>query len=382
VRRTHIPDRSIDQTFITAKAAAFSIACAAIINYRGCRRPPRPGRRSAVNMRNKLLLSLFVTTASLVAGESGAAASGVLRANPDTLQETLLRARGGSRIVLAPGQYGNLTFPRKTFAPALKIDASQAQFTGILMRGVDGVTIEGGTLVGPREQTAGFAVDSSRHIAIRGMRISGARVGIGVSRSQDILLEHNIFDGARSDGINLAGVQRVKVLYNECRNFDPIKAQYDANGKLVHDGDHPDCIQGWSIAGQPPTSDVTIIGNSGRGFMQGIWFGNSGQGGLDRMLVRDNRFELQAFNGIVLMEARDSEISGNTVSTIPGARMDNYPFKPIFTWVRAPRGERVLICGNTIQEPKYSDDKGPCPTQRNPAAMPHERAQMPPNPGH
>jgi nitrous oxidase accessory protein NosD len=335
-----------------------------------------------VNIGSKLRFSLFATAASLVAAGSQAAPPGAVRANPDTLQQTLLSARGGTHIVLAPGQYGNLTFPRKTFAPALTIDAAQAQFTGILMRGVDGVTIDGGTLVGPREQTTGFAVDSSHHIAIRGMRISGSRIGIGVSRSQDVLLEHNIFDGTRSDGINVAGVQRVKILYNECRDFDPIKAQYDAAGKLLHDGDHPDCIQGWSIAGRPPTSDVTIIGNSGRGFMQGIWFGNGGQGGLDRMLVRDNKFELQAFNGIVLTEARDSEISGNTVSTIPGAKMDNYPFHPISTWIKAPGGQRVLVCGNTIQEPKYSDDKGRCPAQRNPAAMPHETAQAGPNADH
>jgi hypothetical protein len=335
-----------------------------------------------VNIGSKLRLSLLATAASLVAGGGEAAPPPVIHADPDTLQEKLLTAHGGTHIVLAPGQYGNVTFPRKTFAPALTIDAAQAQFTGILMRGVGGVTVAGGTLIGPREQTTGFAVDGSNHIAIRGMRISGPRIGIGVSRSQDILLEHNIFDGARSDGINVAGVQRVKILYNECRNFDPIRAQYDAAGKLVRDGDHPDCIQGWSIPGQPPTSDVTIIGNSGRGLMQGIWFGNGGQGGLDRMLVRDNRFELEAFNGIVLTEARDSEISGNTVRTIPGAKMANYPFKPIFTWIKAPRGERVLVCGNTIQEPKYSDDKGPCPAQRNPAAIPHETAQAEPDASH
>ncbi|MEO6092976.1 MAG: right-handed parallel beta-helix repeat-containing protein [Novosphingobium sp.] len=303
-----------------------------------------------------MALALVLATA---AGCDGLAAPATRRADPNNLDRVLAAASGGETIVLAPGQYGEVDFPRKVFRQPVSIDASQAQFTALIIRGVDGVAINGGAVVGDRMQTFAVLVDSSRHISFARMRLAGSRVGISVVRSQDVSIENNQFDGLRSDGVNVAGSQRVRIVGNACRNFNPIPASYDPGGKLLRDGDHPDCIQGWSIVGRPPTSDVTIIGNHAEGYMQGIFFGNPGQGGYDRMIVRNNVLNLSAFNGIAIVDARDSEVSNNVVRTIPGARMLNAPFRPVNTWIRVT-GERTRVCGNQVDQPRFSTDRGRC----------------------
>ena len=275
--------------------------------------------------------------ASLIASCNGVAAPATRRATPATLDSILYTARGGEQIVLAPGQYGDVTLPARDYTSQVSVDASQAQFTSLTLRRVGRLAITGGSVNGARDATHAVLVDDSHDVAIRNMRVSGSRVGIGVSRSHDIALERNQLDGLRSDGINIASAQRVRITDNVCKNFSPIPASYDGAGKLIKDGDHPDCIQGWSRAALPPTSDVTITGNSGTGFMQGIFFARPHEGGFDRIVIRDNTFDLSIFNGIILSEARDSEVTGNVVRTIRGSVMPSVPHHPITAWIRVNR---------------------------------------------
>ncbi len=297
------------------------------------------------------------TIVGAVAVQAGARA---LTATPDTLAAVLQAVRGGQRVVLAPGTYGDVTLPRRTFAPALAIDATRARFTGLMIRNVGGVAIEGGTVEGPRERAATITVDFSHDIALRHMRTSGSVVGVSVSRSRAVLVADSVFDGMRSDGVNIAGSQDVRIERNVCRNFTPTLPIYDAAGKLVKDGNHPDCVQGWSIVGRPPNARIAVIGNSGRGWMQGVFFGNPGQGGIDGIVVQGNTFDLSLFNGIALTEARGARVTGNTVRTIPGARMLNYPFKPVTAWIKLIGGGDAIVCGNTVDAPKLSPEHGPC----------------------
>ena len=296
---------------------------------------------------------------AMITGCGGQAASPTRTATWVTLDTVLAGARGGDRIVLEPGNYGSVRFSKRVFRPPITVDASQAQFTEVIIRDSTGVHIDSGTVISPREQERGMIIDFSRDVSISGMRFSGPRIAISVSRSQDVAITRNVFDGVRSDGINVAGAQRVQLIGNECRNFNPIPAVYDRTGKIVRDGDHPDCIQGWSIRGSPPTTDVTIIGNTALGFMQGIFFGNAGQGGYDRIVVRDNRLQLSAFNGIFLQEARDSEVTNNMVRTLPGARMKQYPFRPVHTWIKVT-GVRNRACGNRVDNVRLSDGTRSC----------------------
>ncbi len=293
---------------------------------------------------------------TLILPATGCAAAAV---TPTNLARTLQNARGGETIVLTPGDYGTVTLPMRQFSPRLTIDASRARFSQIVMRRVEGVEIRGGNVVGPREQQFGIVVDYARDIRIAAMAIRGARIGVAISRSRQVDVVGNDFAGTRSDGVNVAGSQNILVERNRCVDFDPIEAVYSPDGKLITDGDHPDCVQGWSIKGMPPTADVTITDNIANGFMQGVWFGNPGQGGYDRIIVRNNQFALAAHNGIVLKEARDSIVQGNVVRTIKGARMHAYPFKPVTAWISLT-GERNTVCDNKTDFPRFSMGMARC----------------------
>jgi hypothetical protein len=51
------------------------------------------------------------------------------RADPATLDQVLAAARAGETIVLAPGQYGEVEFPKRAYSQPITLDASQARFT-------------------------------------------------------------------------------------------------------------------------------------------------------------------------------------------------------------------------------------------------------------
>lgn len=300
--------------------------------------------------------TLWALIPTFVLPAAGCAAAVVTPAN---LAETLRKAKGGETIVLTAGDYGAVALPMRQFAPRLTIDASKARFSGLTLRRVQGVEIRGGKIAGPREQQFSVVIDYGRDIRIADMAISGSRIAVAISRSQQVEVVGNDFAGTRSDGVNIAGSQKILVERNTCVGFAPIQAVYDAAGKLVTDGDHPDCIQGWSIKGMPPTADVTIVGNTAKGFMQGIFFGNPGQGGYDRITIRNNVLDLSAHNGIVMAEARDSVVEDNTVRTIKGAKMNNYPFRPVTAWINVT-GDDLVLCNNKADFPRLSMGLGRC----------------------
>jgi len=280
---------------------------------------------------------------------------------PDNIHEVLDQARPGQRIVLNPGNYGALLIAHRDFKPRLEIDASKAVFKSLIIRQSSGINLNGGEIAGsPTDNGSGVLIDFAHDVTVSGMHIGGPRIGLTVSRSQGVDVLNNDFDGTRSDGVNIAMSQRVRIEGNLCHNFKPIHPIFDQLGKILHDGDHPDCIQGWSRAEYPPTADITIIGNTGEGlFMQGISFFDPGQGGYDRIIVRNNKMSIGLFNGVVLMEARNSEVTNNIVRTLPGARMLGFPFRPVTAWVKVT-GSRNRVCGNTVDLPRFSDGTSRC----------------------
>ncbi len=278
-----------------------------------------------------------------------------LVATPATLPAQLRAARSGDTITLREGRYGAVSVIRRKFDRRVRVDARNAVFTGITMRSVMGMEWLGGTIVGPRLQTFGISIADSRDILVSGMRITGPRVGVAMARSTDIDVIGNSFDGVRSDGVNIAMSQRVRITGNACINFKPIRAIYSSDGRLLVDGDHSDCIQGWSRRGFRPTSDITITDNAAEGEMQGISFFDPGQGGYDRITIRNNDLNLSYWNGIVIYEGRNSLITGNHVRTIPGARALNWPFQPIRTWIYTT-GSNNRACGNIVES--YPDGEG------------------------
>lgn len=291
-------------------------------------------------------------------------------ATPATLSAVLNSAIAGDRIVLAPGSYGAVAMPRTVFKPAISIDASRAKLSHLKVFLSGGINWAGGTIDAPRTQDTAVWIDNATDVEVAGMTMRGPRVGIGVSRSTDVEVRDNRFDGIRSDGVNIAMSQRVRVTGNLCLNFNPVLPVYDPRGRLITDGDHPDCVQGWSRRGYPLTADVTIQDNVAIGLMQGVWFEDYGDGGYDRIIVQRNDFTLAMFQGINVNNGRGTIITGNRVRAVPGARLLAFPFPLIRPWIKAS-GQRITLCGNQAESYPASDPANlPCKERPAKAAEP------------
>ena len=139
-----------------------------------------------------------------------------------------------------------------------------------------------------------------------------------INKSQDIAVRNTQLTGLISDGIDIAASHRVSIERNSCSRFTPQLATFDAAG-VKTDGDHPDCIQGWSVLGDPPTSDINVIGNRADGMMQGIFFRGTVNGGFDRLTIRDNVMHVGLGNAIFVDGARKAIIKNNRVSAVQGS---------------------------------------------------------------
>ncbi|MDZ3833684.1 MAG: NosD domain-containing protein [Sphingopyxis sp.] len=269
------------------------------------------------------------------------------------MDRQIASARGGETIVLPAGMTGVLTIRRKTFSPAITIDAGAATLTGIVLDQANGVTVKGGTIIGPGGRSYGVSIRSSENIRIADMQITGAHRGVVVNESHGITLTGLNLVGLISDGINIALSRKILIERNRCRDFRPNIATFDASGKRIRDGDHPDCIQAWSRPTAPPVSDVSVIGNDMDGAMQGIFFGNHVRGGIDdggfdRIVIKDNVVRVSYPHAIALIDVRGATITGNRISTVPGAVQPNQPHRPVVARMNL-RGSDIKACDNSVQ---------------------------------
>jgi ribosomal protein S6E (S10) len=306
------------------------------------------------------LLSL-AALALLGCSDAGGAAvkQGITPAN---LAQRLASAKPGETLRLPPGDYGAVVLPSRSFSPAVRIDAAAARFTGLVLNKVEGVTVAGGTIVGPGGKSYGVRITGGKDLRIENMAISGANRGIVIDRSSDIAIVGNRLANLGAEGINIALSRRVLIQRNSCRDFNPTPAVYAA-GKLVRDGDHPDCIQAWSRPTAPPTSDIQVLDNEADGKMQGVFFGNHARngvddGGFDRIVIRGNRIRVAFPNGIYLADARGSEVSGNRISTIPGSVLPKNG-RPIRAKLYVT-GTGNRVCGNILPEFAGTPETAPC----------------------
>jgi nitrous oxidase accessory protein NosD len=289
-------------------------------------------------------------------------------ATPATLKAHLDAAKGGETIRLAPGDYGVVTFPRRTYSPAITLDASQASFAGLVLMNTGGVTVRGGRIDGPGGRSYGISIRGADGVRIENMRISGAHRGVVVNESENVALVGNELTGLISDGINVALSRKVLVQRNRCHDFSPRMAIFDADGKKLKDGDHPDCIQAWSRPSRPPVSDVQVLDNVMEGKMQGIFFGNHvrngiDDGGFDRVLIKGNRLKVNML-GITLDNARDSRVEDNHVERWPELVFPDRPNFRVKSGVRI-NGGTATGCGNVVQAGGPVSGSARCPSPRS-----------------
>ena len=283
------------------------------------------------------------------------------------LMAQLRTSRDGDVIKLGNKDYGVVTVPPVSHVSPVQIDARGARFVGIVLKGVSGLIVEGGTVVGPGGRSYGISISGSENIKISGMTVTGAHRGVVINKSQNISLLSNSLTGLLSDGIDIAQSRKIVVRGNSCANFSPTMDSYDATGKLLKGGgDHPDCIQAWSRSDAPPTSDLTIERNRIVGKMQGIFLGNHmrngiDDGGFDRVVIRDNIIRVSMYHGIAVYNARDTVVTGNAVSTLPGNFNPKRPDQPIKAWIRVIGGY-ATVCGNTVTDFPRSLEARACQT--------------------
>lgn len=231
-----------------------------------------------------------------------------LSANPANFDSVLASARGGETILLSPGNYGPVAI-RTRYSQTLTIEGPRLAKMSLSITGAN-VTLRGMTIGhanGPGPLGYGAQLNGAERITIEDVLVTKAERGIVINRSRAVLIRNALLKQLRTDGIDIAASQNVTLDGVTCRDFSP---QF---------GDHPDCIQGWSVPGLLATSDISIFNTVISGKMQGIFFGNSAWGGFDRVRVTGSQIVGGFPNGIALHACRSCELRSNRVSTFPGS---------------------------------------------------------------
>jgi hypothetical protein len=288
-----------------------------------------------------------------------------IQASPGNLESVLARARPGDDVVLSPGDYGALQIQDRSWPVPIVVDAGSAHFSGITLQNVDGLTINGGTVVSNGDfKSHAVMVTLSHHISFQGMQVSNGRVAIALIRSDNINLQGvTIFD-MFDDGVHIAMSRHVTIDHLVCRDWHPIARQFDAAGNLTKDAPHPDCVQAWSRPQYPPVSDVTITNTTVTGRMQGLSFFNHTKngvddGGFDRITLTENKVQTELPNGISLVSGRNSVIRDNEVTSVPGSVLARNG-RPVRADIKIKGGSGNLVCGNRIPDKPNSPWAAPC----------------------
>ena len=261
----------------------------------------------------------------------------VLAANPGNINSVFATAKPGDTVRLAAGRYPMLTIQSRTFSPPLTVDATAATMTGVIARGVSGLRWTGGTIDGSNLTVKaltdfGFAAYAASNVTVTGVKFNALRVGIVFDHINGGEVSNNSFTAMRTDGVDLAVSRGIVVSHNACASFN------------VDAGEHPDCIQAWSKAGDPPVADITVTGNSAIGTMQGISFFDGdvngvAQGGFDRVSITGNSVTNTMGNGIAAYNCRGCTVKNNVVSSLP-----DY----IYVAQLVIKGGSVTQCGNDV----------------------------------
>ena len=284
----------------------------------------------------KLPLILFLASVTPIS-----VSAAVLIADETNLKSVFANVRSGDTIQVN-GSFGPYWLQNRTFQPRVKLDATRAEFTDTLtIQNVIGLTVVGGKFGSktmPMRSTRTVIISKSRNINFRDNTFFGngliakgkashglivrnsvdVQISLGTFRnfhtgllvlsSVNIKLDRNLFFAMTSDGIDIADSHFVTAIGNRCQDT------------IVSEGAHPDCIQLWSVLGQPVQSDVVLTGNTAIGNTQGFTSFNAEDGGGLRISMLNNSVTTSYPQGIACYNCVDSVIEYNSLATLPGSK--------------------------------------------------------------
>lgn len=295
--------------------------------------------------------------AGALAGCASTASAASYVATAANFKSIFAGAAGGDTIVLS-GRFSTTVFQNRSFATPLKIDARAAQFNGVLVvRDMRGLVFTGGRygastdtyqnagtirvensdsihftnpqLVGDGLGKArGLTFGDSSDFSVTGGTFSGFRLALASGSSSDGVFASNRITRSTSEGINISNSHFITARGNVC------------SGGIPSVGAHPDCIQMWSVTGQPVLSDIKLLGNEAYGRTQGFTLFNPERGGGLRISMIGNRVDTSLPQGIACYGCVDSIITDNVLTTLPGSRFRTY--------LRVIGGSNNIVANNSI----------------------------------
>lgn len=247
----------------------------------------------------------------------------------------LLKAQGGDRILLAPGNYASLVASGLTIPGGVAIAAADPAkppvVAGVELSKVDGVTLEGLDItISARILGAGNFINCKNvwlrncrlydplkqhrsgpmfryctDSGIEGCDLGDFSTGLRVMQSQRVDVLKNSFHGMSADGVQGWESQFVTIKGNHFTDFQPGA------------GAHPDAIQFFTAGSTKPSTDLTIVDNvivrGAGGASQGIFGSNEIKNRYARIVIRGNAVIGGMWNGIVWDGCDGIDVSGNLV---------------------------------------------------------------------
>ncbi len=273
---------------------------------------------------------------------------------PDNFTAAFKAASGGDILRLV-GTFGATRLASEKFSKVVTLDATKAVFTNTLqMTDVSNVKVIGGTFniagnaiytkaaliyngsnvwfdrttVNGEAGQYGVTFNGTTNAEVSAGKFHGLRAGVLFGSVTNGIATKNKITASDSDGIDISDSHFVTASYNSCSAGNP------------GPGAHADCIQLWSVAGNPLQSDIIVTHNLATGPTQGFTSFQAGGGGL-RIQMTYNMVNTSASQGIACYDCYDSIITNNHVSTMPGSAHK--------TNLSVIGGNNNTVAGNIVQ---------------------------------
>ncbi|WP_337185283.1 right-handed parallel beta-helix repeat-containing protein [Phenylobacterium sp.] len=334
-----------------------------------------------------LLLTLLASSAWVV---PSCAASTVV--DPQTAPAVLTRLAAGDVLRLKPGVYNGLSFRHvKRWDPARPIVITSADptrpaiVTDFTVRGARGLVFRDVTLhaTNPNTRGYGFVFHGCEAVALERVKVHGSldgdpsndpygvqfrdchdvsvtgseftelNRGLLVGPASKVRVEDNRLHLLRSDGMDFAQVQDVRIVGNEIRDIFRVGT------------DHPDGIQFWTSATTAPSRNILIARNlidRGRGLaMQGIFIRDEAGHPYDGLTIEDNLILGTGWNALRIVGHTGKPTTGVTIrgnELITFREVDGVPTRELLTYILLQNVNGAEVTANRAAQISFDKVEG------------------------